>query len=219
MLRFVAAALFAAFAVPASAAIVTPTTATTSTNFSFTYRGANTINGSGLSTVGDPAATHAPYSSTTNGNHWTTANGDVASAWIRWGFSSLVDFGGLYIWNHQSTFPGLADNGGYEPITFDLSVSDDTTTLASWSGLSLAPDTNLSQAFSLTTPISGVRFVTFTVVETQNPFTPYTGLAEVLISDTAIAGATALSPVPLPASGLLLLAALGGAGLARRRRT
>lgn len=209
------AATTALLATGAAAATFSADDATASTEFNSNYVAKNTINGSGLSAPGDPAATHATY---TTGNHWTTT-GEAVGAFIDWSFDDPQTLGGLYIWNHRSN--NIATNAFYEPVLFGLTISDaGNNVLASFTGVPLAPNTDQSQAFSLTSLLTGVSTVRFTVeaTENNNASTNLTGLAEVLFDDALIAGATSLAaPIPLPAGLPLLLAGMGGLALLRRR--
>ena len=211
----------AALSAPAGAATFSPDGATASSFFSGSYDPANTIDGSGLGGPGfAPTDIHATYVAD---NHWTSAGGSVAlDQWIEWSFAAPATIGGVWIWNHLSN--GVAANAFYEPTEFSLTFYDALdTVLASFSGVALAPQPvggtpGASQGFTLNAPLSGVSAVRFDVDGKEGP-NSYTGLAEVLFSDEAIAGATRLSAVPLPATGLLLIAALGGIAATRRRRT
>ncbi len=214
MKRLLLATAALLLATKATAATVGADGASASSEFSPAYDPRNTIDGSGLSTANDPAATHADY---TVNNHWTTGSGPVVGQWIEWSFSTPQTLGGLYIWNHRSNI--IAASAGYEPTLFGLEFKDATSSvLLSFTNVGLLPDTNLSQAFTLNTAVSNVSAVRFTVEATQAANTPYTGLAEVLFDDQTIAGATSLAaPIPLPAGLPLLLAGLGGLALLRRK--
>lgn len=209
----------------AEAATFSPSGATASSFFNANYDPGNTIDGSGLPSGFGPGDTHANYAA---GNHWTTDGTSPLDEWIEWEFSGGATIGGLYIWNHLSNV--ISSNSFYEPTLFSLTFLDSfDATIASFSGIGLLPQPGTaglgtSQAFSLGTVLTGVYAVRFDVDGKEGPTgtsSAYTGLAEVLFSDLQISGATVVGPVsevPLPASGLLLLAALGGAGLVRKRR-
>lgn len=208
----------------AHAAVFSADSATATSEFSASYDAGNTIDGSGLSSAGNPGATHADYVAN---NHWTTANGDTVGESITWAFSAHagVDLGGLYIWNHRSTpsgSGGVGANDSYEPVLFDLLVSDTGgTALAQFTNQVIGADTNTSQSYSLSSILTGVGSVTFTVKATQNGnISPYTGLAEVLFDDGTIDDGALLgaAPVPLPAGLPLLLAGMGGLALLRRKQ-
>ena len=226
MFRFLTAAFVAGAmtAVAGHAATVGADTASASSEFSGSYIAENTINGTGLSTTGDPTASHGIY---LRGNHWTTARGGVDGAFIEWGNPAPDRLGGLYIWNHRSTTSaggGVANNTNYEPTLFDLEFRDASdTVLRSFTDQSIAPDTDLAQAFTMTSILAGVSTVKFTVKQVQGT-TPFTGLAEVLFDDSVITGpnvtelgASTTPPVPLPAAAWFLLAAIGGLFMARRK--
>ncbi|WP_240705229.1 VPLPA-CTERM sorting domain-containing protein [Pacificoceanicola onchidii] len=212
------------FPVATEAAIFSPDGATASSAFNASYDAGNTIDGSGLPIGFGPGDIHATYAAN---NHWTTAaSTNPLDQWIEWSFSGGASIGGLYIWNHLSN--DIASNPDYEPTLFSLTFLDGVGgTLASFSGVNLLPQPSsgpvgLSQAFSLDAVLTGVFAVRFDVDGKEGALTgsqAYTGLAEVLFTDGTLSGATQLAPVPLPASGLLLLAALGGARLARRRKS
>jgi len=193
-------------------------TASASSEFSGSFVAENTINGSGLSSAGDPNASHADY---VGGNHWTTRRSDTVGAFIEWGFAGPVDLGGLYIWTHRSNV--IASNAFYEPTLFDLTFFDlADVALATFTDVDLAPDTDLSQSFTLSSVLTGVSSVRFTVKETQGS-TPFTGLGEVLFDDAIITsnGTTVLDAapaVPLPAGLPLMLAGLGAFAVMRRAR-
>ena len=211
-----AAVIAFSFSTASQAAVISADTATASSEFSGGYVAENTINGTGLSTAGDPTATHADY---VFGNHWTTRANDVLGASISWGFSGGASVGGIYIWNHLSNI--IASNPGYEPTLFDLDLLDGSdNVIASFDDIDLSPDTNMAQAFSFGEIFADVSTITFTVEEVQGT-TPFTGLAEVLFDDSfQIQGATdigAVSPIPLPA-GLPLLAGAFGLLFGLRRR-
>lgn len=211
----------AALAAPAGAATFSPTGATASSFFSASYDPGNTIDGSGVGGPGfAPTAIHTTYA---ENNHWTSTGADALDQWIEWSFAAPSTIGGLWIWNHLSN--GVASNPFYEPTEFSLTFYDAVdTVLTSFSGVALDPQpvggpVGASQGFTLDVALTGVSAVRFDVDGKEPPLDSYTGLAEVLFSDEVIAGATSLAAVPLPASGLLLIAALGGIGAARRRRT
>jgi hypothetical protein len=72
--RPILALLAALAAAPAAqAAVVSADGASATSFFSSGYAPGLTIDGSGLSTPGDPSATHSIY---TAGNHWTSSGGD-----------------------------------------------------------------------------------------------------------------------------------------------
>jgi hypothetical protein len=208
-------------ATEAPAATFSPTGATASSQFSGAYDPGNTIDGSGLGGLGfAPSAIHAAYSAN---NHWTTTGAAPLDQWIRWSFAAPVDIGGLWIWNHLSN--NIASNPNYGPTLFSLTFLDASdAVLASFANIALSPQpvggtTGASQGFTLGSVLSGVSALRFDVdgkLPAGNGTGEFTGLAEVLISDTTISGAQPLAAVPLPASGLLLLAAL--AGITTRRR-
>lgn len=198
------------------AATFSADTAVANSIFSSDYVAENTINGSGLPGGFGPTDTHADYA---QGNHWTSNGASPTDEYIEWGFSSVKTVGGLYIWNHLSNI--IASNSVYEPISFDLTFKDGGGgTLLEFEAVSLTPDTNgASESFTLSAPLSNVGSVLFEVKATQGSPT-YTGLAEVLFSDSVIAGAdVTLNAVPLPAPAWLLLAGMAGmAGVRRLRR-
>ena len=203
------------------AAPVSADSATASSYFanSSNYHPENTLFGNGLSTANDPSATHREY---LRGNHWTTQSGDLTDAWIRWSFNTVTDLGGIYIWNHQSTHsPGLANNPGYEPTLFDLTLYDlGGSILQSFDDVALAPDSNIASAFTWNV-IQGVASVLFEVEAVQSS-NNYTGLAEVLFDDNLIASnaknLSSVTPVPVPAALPLLVGGFGILGLAGWRR-
>ncbi|WP_424970954.1 VPLPA-CTERM sorting domain-containing protein [Dinoroseobacter sp. S76] len=218
MKKLVLGCLFAAMATTGHAATFSATGASASSEFNGSFDAGNTIDGSGLSTAGDPAATHSDYDRT---NHWTTASGtDPEDASIEWSFAGPSDLGGIYIWNHRSNV--IANNDGYEPVVFDLTLLNGNTVIESFDDVALMPDTDKSQAFTFDMVVSNVTSVLFEVEKTQSS-TSFTGLAEVLFDDALISGATLLTnttpmPIPLPAGGLLLLSGVAGIAVLRRKR-
>lgn len=87
----------------------------------------------------------------------------------------------------------------YNILSFDNGFSITGTELIAELGLGGTPD-NFEE----------VALVTF---DFENPFTTVT-----FLSDGRNAFEFAMAPVPVPAAGLMLLTALGGVGLARRRK-
>jgi hypothetical protein len=196
-----------ASATAANAAIIKPTGAVASSEFSGSYVATNTINGSGLTNPLDINAAHADYAV---GNHWTTVRGNPLNAWIDWTFASPTSLSAIYIWNHRSNV--IADNPFYAPILFDLTFFDAAdNVVALLNDLTLTPNNAFAQSFALPslTNISRVRFD----VEALGGQSSFTGLAEVAFDD-AIS-----TQVSEPASLALMIAGLGalGAGLRRRK--
>lgn len=218
MKKLVLGCLFAAMATTGHAATFSATGASASSEFSSSYDAGNTIDGSGLSSAGDPGATHADYAVN---NHWTTARNTVPEdESIEWSFAGPSDLGGIYIWNHRSNI--IANNPGYEPVVFDLTLLNGNTVIETFDDVALLPDTDKAQAFTFDMVVSNVTSVLFEVEEVQSS-TNYTGLAEVLFDDALINGATLLTnttpmPIPLPAGGLLLLSGVAGIAALRRKR-
>jgi hypothetical protein len=193
-------------AVGLEAAIITPDTATASSQFNANFAAVNTINGSGLTAPITPSSVHANYA---NGNHWTTDGSNPTDEFIDWGFNTPQTIGTIYIWNHRSN--SIAANSGYEPTLFDLILFDaSNTVLLTLNNVALLPDVATAQtiSFALTNNVSRVRF---DVEQTQSS-TNYTGLAEVRFDTTSVA-----SQVPEPATVSLIAAGLGLACVARRR--
>lgn len=207
----------------AHAATFSADSATATSEFSALYDAGNTIDGSGLSAAGNPGATHGSYQ---QNNHWTTRSSETVGESITWSFNSGEDLGGLYIWNHQSTTTaqgGVGANSNYEPVLFDLLIADTGgSTLAEYTSQAIAPDTATSQSYSLSSILSGVGSVTFTIRATQNGnVSQYSGLAEVLFDDGTIDDGQLLAnaaPIPLPAGLPLLAAGLCGLALLRRKK-
>lgn len=190
------------------ASMITPDTATASSQFGSGsgYVAMNTINGSGLTGPITPSSTHATYAS---GNHWTTDGSSPLDEWIEWGFNTPQTLGAIYIWNHRSN--GIANNAGYEPTLFDLTLYDAANNpLLTLNDVALLPDVATAQtiSFTLTSNVSRVRF---DVEQTQSS-TNYTGLAEVRF-DTTTGG----SEVPEPSTVSLIAGGLGLGFLLRRR--
>lgn len=191
-----------------ASSIVTPDTATASSDFGSTlsYAAINTINGSGLTAPITPSLAHANYAA---GNHWTTDGSSPLDEWIEWGFNTPQTLGTIYIWNHRSN--NIAANPGYEPILFDLTLFDaSNNVLLFLNNVALLPDVATAQAitFALTGNVSRVRF---DVEQTQSS-TTYTGLAEVRFDSTVV------STVPEPSTISLLGSGLGLAFLLRRKK-
>lgn len=193
------------------AAIITPDTATASSQFGSgsSYAPINTINGSGLTAPITPSSLHANYASSSGGNHWTTDGTNPLDEWIEWGFNTAQTIGGIYIWNHRSN--NIANNSGYEPVLFDLTLYDGANNpLLTLNDVALLPDVASAQtiSFALTSNVSRVRF---DVEQTQSSRN-YTGLAEVRFDTTSPA-----SEVPEPTTVSLITGSLGLALLIRRR--
>ena len=135
---------------------------------------------------------------------------------IEWGFESPTTIGGMYIWNHRG------EEIDYTTL-FDLTLLDSSFgTLAFFDDVPLTPDTTgASESFGFANPVANVSSVQFEVEATQSS-TTYTGLAEVLFSDTAIVTADvtlgSTTPVPLPAAAWMLIAGIAGLAGARRLR-
>lgn len=190
------------------AAMITPDTATASSDFGTTlnFAAINTINGSGLTGPITPASVHANYAS---GNHWTTDGTGPLDEWIEWGFNAPQTLGTIYIWNHRSN--AIAANPGYEPVLFDLTLFDSSNNVLLFlNDVALLPDVATAQtiSFALTGSVSRVRF---DVEQTQSS-TTYTGLAEVRFDSTGV------SAVPEPSTLSLLASGLGLAFLLRRKK-
>lgn len=101
----------------ASAALVTPTSVTTSSQFG-TLAGGNTINGSGLSGV-SPNQTHDNNAN----NMWLSDLNDVVDAFIAWDLGSIVALSNARIWNYNQFHPTTTccENRGIQQV--DIYVS------------------------------------------------------------------------------------------------
>ncbi|MCC6540085.1 MAG: PEP-CTERM sorting domain-containing protein [Bryobacterales bacterium] len=209
MKKQILAALMLAGAATAQAAVITPDTASASSEFSTQYRALYTIDGSGFAGPVTPSSLHADYA--TN-NHWTTDGTAPLDEFIDWGFNAPQTLGTIYIWNHRSNI--IANNSGYEVTLFDLMLFDSANNiLLNLDNVSLLPDTDASQAiaFTLTNNVSRVRLA----VEQTQSSTNYTGLAEVRFDTTSVG---ASSPVPEPSTYGMAAVAMAVFGWARRRR-
>lgn len=196
-------------AAAAQAAVITPDTATASSEFSTNYRAIYTIDGSGFTGPVTPTSLHDDYAVR---NHWTTDGSAPLNEFIDWGFSTPQTLGTIYIWNHRSN--NIANNSGYEVTLFDLTLFDSlNNVLLTLNDVALLPDTDAAQtiAFTLTNNVSRVRL---DVEQTQSS-TNYTGLAEVRFDTSSVGG-----PSDVPEPSTLGMAGLAAAGLAlvRRRR-
>ncbi len=186
----------------AIAGLFQPDGATASSEFSSSYIAENTINGTGLPAGFTTSDAHDDYS---RGNHWTTSGSDSTRS-ITWTFNTPATLGQIILWNHRSNI--IASNSGYEPINFDLLLSGagigaDVLVL---DDAPLMPDVATGQTIGLGSVFEDVTSVTFVVNETQNPATPFTGLAEV-----------AFTAIPEP-TAVVLLGAASVALIVWRRR-
>lgn len=157
-------------------------------NSGFNGEALNTINGSGMPIGFDQTDVHSAYVS---GNHWTTLPSDTQRS-ITWGFNTATAISGIYIWNHQSSSPGvIAANAGYDVTMFTLTLLDNTNgVVALFEDVSLAADSSLASFFSFGALFSDVTSVRFEITATQEPTTLYTGIAEVGF-ETAVVNANA----------------------------
>lgn len=187
----------------ANAALISPDAANASSEFSASYVAENTINGSGLPTNFTAADAHADYA---QGNHWTTDGSSPTSESITWILNSQPTLYGIVIWNHRSNI--IAANSGYEPVLFDLTLSDYLfDTIIKFTDVALAPDTATGQYFDFGRGVNGVFLVSFNVKATQSS-TSYTGLAEVAFEDAPPSEIPVAPALPLLLSGLAGLVAL-----------
>jgi hypothetical protein len=171
--------------------LITPVSATASTQYSSSYLINFTIDGSGLPANFTTDDLHANY--TTN-NHWTTSIGDIAGAFADYDLGTDKSLTHLYLWNHRSNSPP-AFSTGYAVTQFDLSFYDANSILISTlSNLTAVGGTAAAQTFSFD-QVDFVRKVRLTI-DSNNGDNQVTGLAEVRFGYTAI---------PEPSTALLLV--------------
>lgn len=159
---------------PIEVELITPDSATASSEWSSSYAVEHTIDGSGLPAGFGPDAEHADYA---QGNHWTTGDGDVEGAWARYVFDAPQSMDTFLMWNHRST-TSLAFSENYPVTRFDLVLYDgDDEVLLELSGQDADPRVAHAQSYSFD-PVDGVAAAEFTVL--SNAGEPrVTGLAEV----------------------------------------
>lgn len=176
-------------------------------NSGFNGEALNTINGSGMPSGFDQTDVHSAYVS---GNHWTTQPSDTLRS-ITWGFNTATAISGIYLWNHQSSSPGIiAANAGYDVTMFTLTLLDSTNAVvALFEDVSLAVDSSLASFISFGALFSDVTSVRFDITATQEPTTLYTGIAEVGFETAA---------VNVNAPWTLTLVLLGSLAIGYRRR-
>jgi hypothetical protein len=172
------AVLSACPARPAVAQLITPDSATATSEFSGSYVIGNTINGSGLPANFTLADAHATYAA---GNHWTTQSGRTIGESATFTFNVSQTLGVFHMWNHRSN--GIANNANYEPVLFDLELfggpGGTGSSLLLLTNVASQPNVAVAQSFPFVVT-AGVRSARFTVRATENGnVSPYTGLAEV----------------------------------------
>ncbi len=150
-----------------------------SSEFSSTWDAGQTIDGSGLPAGFDETDTHTGYENTT----WVTGSNGVADAMIEWEFDQVVDLNEIHIWN----------NGRRSAETLDLTFYDFFHGVVGSQTVSLADppsDTVTAQSFTLTQPMTGVKFVQAAVTASYD--SSFTGLGEV-----AFDGVVGVQPTPV----------------------
>lgn len=209
MKKQILTALMLAGAATVQAAVITPDTATASSEFSTQYRALYTIDGSGIAGPVTPSSLHGNYAVN---NHWTTDGTAPLDEFINWGFNTPQTLGTIYIWNHRSNI--IANNPGYDVTLFDLTLFDSSNNILLFlDNVALLPDTDAAQtiAFTLTNNVSRVRL---DVEQTQSSVN-FTGLAEVRFDTTSVGGP---SPVPEPSTYGMAAMALAALAWAKQRR-
>lgn len=190
-----------------SVVLITPISATASSEWNSSYSINHTINGSGLPlgfTIDTP---HADYST---GNHWTTGDNKIVGEFANFDLGTEQSLTQLYLWNHRSSAP-LAYSAGYAVTQFELSFYDSNSQLIKTEGnFTASGGIATAQTFNFE-QVDLVRSVRLTI-NANNGEPRVTGLAEVRFGFT---------PIPEPSTYALMagggvLAAL--ATLRRRRR-
>ena len=184
--------------------LITPTSATASTEHSAPYDIGNVIDGSGLPGGFGLADVHADYA---GNNHWTASNSIApANQFAIFNFSTGQSLTHFHLWNHRSNI--IASSPNYYVTQFDLIFRDaDTNVITSVNNLTAVGGTAAVQTYSFA-QVDNVHSVIFDI--DSNAGDPLTGIAEARFS---------LTPIPEPASYALL----GGFGMLalacwRRRR-
>ena len=193
-------------AAPASAAVITPVTATASNTFTHggSYKAENLINGSGL--VGDLHDDHY-------GNMWMT---DLSTDQATLTF----DLGGLYklssidVWNYNFGEEVFASTLDRAAKAFTLAISTDGVTYTEILAGEFARGTGEllgAETFGLS---GAARFVQLNLSGNHQQLPEYYGYSPLGLSEVRFAG----SAVPEPATWAMMIAGFGLAGSAIRAR-
>lgn len=195
--------LFAAILPVAPAqTIITPTSATASSEYNTNYLIDYAIDGSGLPPSFTLADTHAAYS---GANHWTTASGPASEAFAIFAFSTPQTLTHFFLWNHLANTAPHSNN--YYVTQFDLTFRDADNNVL-WTESNLTATFLASAQTYLFPAVSNVSSVLFEVdTHAGNP--DYTGVAEVRFGYQVI---------PEPGTVALLLGGVGLLAALLRRR-
>ncbi|WP_199553326.1 PEPxxWA-CTERM sorting domain-containing protein [Sandaracinobacteroides hominis] len=197
------AAVAAAFAAPATAAVITPVAVTASDTFNDFYPVANLINGSGMSGKLHDGQFNNMWQST-----W-----DQIPHWLVFDLGQTVHLTSTSIWNYNQDF-GWGTSLGRGVKDLEISISMDGVGFTSILTTELRRGTGLPIPAEVVALSGTARYVKFDLLSNQdrdlptNEAQPWTGLSEV-----RFAGA-----VPEAATWAMMIMGFGMVGSAMRRR-
>ena len=202
------AAAASLFAVPASAAVITPVGVTASNTFPLfgQYKAENLINGSGM--VGDQH--NADYASM-----WMT-DLSVDKAVLTFDLGGLYKLSSIDVWNYNFGKEEFASTLDRAAKAFTLSISTDGVTFSDVLSGEFSRGTGAllgAETFGLS---GAARFVQLSLSGNHQQYPEYYGYAPVGLSEVRFGG----SAVPEPATWAMMIAGFGLVGGAiRARRT